>query len=195
MTNWDIKPELVQLLSDITEQPLRSSDIQPLFVFVTALAIVLRGTIVMDKVVAAEEEQRQREMLALFLTPETGIAPMVRRAISGVEQQQSYLNPNALPILLEPFSEAAKLLLLGLGCEISAADGSIDFREKIYLQSIALRLHVDLEHLEVLEAGFSPESTVDPEAVREVRTLLDPQNFSGWDAVLATAADRLRSHL
>ncbi|HIK30990.1 MAG TPA: hypothetical protein IGS17_07955 [Oscillatoriales cyanobacterium M59_W2019_021] len=33
MTHWEIKPELVRLLSDITGQPLRSPQITPLFVF------------------------------------------------------------------------------------------------------------------------------------------------------------------
>lgn len=57
--------------------------------------------------------------------------------ISGVQQHQVYNKFKELLTLTAPLSEPERLLLIGFGYEMSAADGDIDSREKKYLEAVA----------------------------------------------------------
>jgi hypothetical protein len=67
----------------------------------------------------------------------------------------------------------------------------MDSREKAYLQMIASRLGVKTQYLAILEAGFSGQGVVEPEALNEVYSLLDPAKFQTLDPLFANAANSI----
>jgi uncharacterized tellurite resistance protein B-like protein len=187
--------EVVELLSRISGQKLRAQDVTPLVVFLTALISILRGVIIIDKVVAVEEEERLQKTLKAFVNAERDRVQLIQRILKGVAKQQVYFNPGELVTLTALFSESEKLLLIGFGYEMSAADGDFDVREQMYLQSIGNRLGIEPRHMAVLDAVFSKEGNIDPEAFAEVQVLLDPHEFENHNPVFVKAANHLSSLL
>jgi tRNA U34 5-carboxymethylaminomethyl modifying GTPase MnmE/TrmE len=96
-----------------------------------------------------------------------------------------------LLLLTASFSESEKLLLIGLGYEMSAADGGMDAREKKYLENLANRLEIEPQYLNVLESAFSNPASVDKEYLEKVRFLLDPVWFHDLDSVFVKAASQM----
>jgi GTPase Era involved in 16S rRNA processing len=78
---------------------------------------------------------------------------------------------------------------------MSAADGDMDAREKKYLQAIANRLGINPQYLAVLEAGFTHQGTVEPTALGEVQSLLDPARFHELDTMFVRAASDMLAAL
>ncbi|HLO50318.1 MAG TPA: TerB family tellurite resistance protein [Kamptonema sp.] len=187
--------EVVDLLSRISGQRLRPQDISPLVVFVAALISVLRGVIIIDRTVAVEEEERLQKTLKAFVNAERDRIPLIQRILKGVAKQQVYFNPTELVTLTSLFSDSEKLLLIGFGYEMSAADGEFDMREQMYLQSIAHRLGIDPRYTAVLDTIFAKEGNIDREALDEVQILLDPAEFESHNPVFAKAAKHLLSLL
>ena len=135
-----INADTVDLLSRITGHELEEEDLSPLVVFLAALVCVLLGVISVDNQVTQEETQRLLITLRRFI-PETGnVRELVKLMKQGVRLQKTYQNINDLLLLTASFSESEKLLLIGLGYEMSAADGGMDAREKKYLENLANRL-------------------------------------------------------
>ena len=195
MNTWQVNSEVVYLLSKITGQDLNPRSIRPLFIFVAAAIAVLRGVMVMDKVVVAEEEARLLETLDVLLDEDDEVYNLTQLTIRGIDREQLFLDPQALLTLSNPLSVSAKLLLVAFGYEMSAADGSIDFREQMYLHSIASRLQVEMPHLQAIEAGFTQDTPPSPEGVEEVRQLLGDDRFEEIDPILVKAAQYMRSKL
>ena len=187
--------EVVELLSRISGQRLRPQDVSPLVVFLTALISILRGVIIIDKTVAVEEEERLQKTLKAFVNAERDHLHLIQRILKGVAKQQVYFNPSELVTLTALFSDSEKLLLIAFGYEMSAADGDFDLREQMYLQSIGHRLGIDYRHTTVLDAVFAKEGTIDPDALAEVQSLLDPAEFEAHNPVFAKAAKHLASLL
>lgn len=188
MNAWVIDSELVLLLSRILQRPLKASEIEPSLVFITTLVTILRGVIVMDKVVSIEEEERLLETLDSFIGSDLNLKMLSSAVLSGVEQQQTFLDPNAIVTLSEPLNSTTKLLLIGLGYSISAADGKVDFRERMYLQSIASRLQIDRQHLSLLEACFIETETLSPDTLKQTLLLFDPYRLAVFDTAIVQAA-------
>jgi len=187
--------EVVKVLSRISGRPLNQEDLSPLVVFLTALVVVLRGVIVIDRVVAIAEEKQLQNTLNSFLPAEGNLPQLIPLIVAGVEKQQVYLSPVELLVLTSPLSQSQKLLLLALGYQMSAADADIDVREQMYLQSIANRLGIKPQHSTTLSAGLTGHGHVDPKALAEVYTLLDPAHFEHLDPVFVQVASNLRSAL
>ncbi|MDY6936454.1 MAG: TerB family tellurite resistance protein [Cyanobacteriota bacterium] len=195
MNTWQVNSEVVYLLSKITEQDLNPRSIRPVFVFVAAAIAVLRGVMVMDKVITAEEEARLLETLDVLLDEDEEVYRLTQLTIRGIDREQIFLDPQALLTLSDPLSISARLLLLAFGYEMSAADGSIDFREQMYLHSIASRLRVEMPHLQAIEAGFMEQTAPSPESAREVLALLGNDRFEEIDPILVKAAQYMRLRL
>jgi uncharacterized tellurite resistance protein B-like protein len=187
--------EVVELLSRISGQKLRPQDVSPLVVFLTALISILRGVIIIDKTVAVEEEERLQKTLKAFVNADRDRVQLIQRILNGVAKQQVYFNPGELVTLTALFSDSEKLLLIGFGYEMSAADGSFDIREQMYLQSIGHRLGIDSRHIALLDSVFSKEGNIDPTAFAEVQVLLDPSEFEYHNPVFVKAAKHLSSML
>ncbi|MBD1944459.1 dynamin family protein [Coleofasciculus sp. FACHB-712] len=183
-----VSSEAVDLLSRITGQKLRKQDLTPPVIFLAALITVLLGVMLLDGTVTDEEKRRWQQTINRFIPSE--YARQLSQLMSkGVRQNQVYKKLNELLMLTAPFSESERLLLIGFGYEMSAADGDMDAREKKYLEVIANRLEINPQHLAVLEAGFSHQGTVEPAALEEVQSLLDPARFHALDAVFIKAAN------
>lgn len=186
-----ISTEVVELLSRISKQKLREQDITPLVVFLTALISILRGVMIIDRTIAVEEEERLQKTLKAFASGDRDRIELIQRIVKGVSKQQVYFNPTELLTLTGLFSDSEKLLLIGFGYEMSAVDGYIDLREQMYLQSIGNRLGIDSRYIAVIDALFTKEGSIDPEAFGEVQSLLSPAEFESRDPVFAKAAKHL----
>ena len=191
MDTTTITTEVVELLCRISRQKLREQDITPLVVFLTALISIMRGVMVCDRTIAAEEEERLQKTLKAFASGDRERVELIQRLVKGISKQQVYFNPTELLTLTALFSESEKLLLIGSGYEMSAADGYIDLREQMYLQSIANRLGLDSRHIAVLDTLFTKEGTLDSEAFAEVKALIDPSQFESREPVFGKAAKHL----
>ncbi len=186
-----INADTVDLLSRITGHELEEEDLSPPVVFLAALISVLLGVIAVDNQVTQEEIQRLKITLRQFLPPSGNVSELVKLMVKGVRQQNVYKNPNDWSLLTASFSESEKLLLIGLGYEMSAADGSMDAREKKYLEILANHLRLEPQYLNVLESAFSNPASVDKEYLEKVRFLLDPVWFHDLDPVFVKAASQI----
>ncbi len=186
-----INADTVDLLSRITGLKLREKDLSPPVVFLAALVSVLLGVIFVDQQVTQEEVQRLKITLRQFIPPSGNVSELVKLMVKGVRQQKVYQNPNDLSLLTASFSESEKLLLIGLGYEMSAADGDMDAREKKYLEILANHLGLEPQYLQVLESAFSNPASVDKKYLEKVRFLLDPVWFHDLDSVFVKAASQM----
>ncbi len=190
-----ISTEVVDLLSRISRQKLRQEDVTPLVVFLTALISILRGVMIIDRTIALEEEERLQKTLKAFASSDRDRVELIQRIVTGISKQQVYFNPTELLTLTAFFSESEKLLLICFGYEMSAVDGRVDLREQMYLTAIGQRLGLDSRHIAAIDATFSKETTVDPEAFAEVKELLAPLKFESREPVFAASAKHLLSLL
>lgn len=190
-----VSSEAVDLLSRITGQKLRQQDLTPPVIFLAALITVLLGVMLMDGTITDEEKQHWQQTLNRFIPSQGNVRQYTQLMSKGVRQNQLYKKLNDLLTLTAPFSESERLLLIGFGYEMSAADGDMDAREKKYLEAIANRLGINAQYLAVLEAGLSHQGTVDPTALNEVQSLLDPARFHELDSVFVKAASDMLAAL
>lgn len=190
-----ITPQNVELVSRVTGQKLFKEDIDPPIIFLAALVTTLLGVIYADGTVSAEETQRMRTTFAELIPANNGLRQLVMLMVKGVKENQFYKNLPDFLALTACFSESEKLLLISFGYQISAADGTIDKREKEYLKIIAKRLGVDERYLTILEASFSRQAINDTAALGEVYLLLDPAQFQTLDSLFVRAASHIIEHL
>ena len=190
-----VNPQIVDLLSRITGQKLTQRELTPPVIFLANLVSILLGIIFVDGIVAESEKQRLLTTLYRFSTPESGVRKLTHLMIKGVKENQLYKKLNDLVTVSIPLSDSEKLLLIGFGYEMSAADGEMDFREKQYLEIVAKKLGIDKKYLEVLEAGFTNQNIVDSIALNEVRFLLDPSQFQNLDLMFVKAASDMLATL
>ncbi len=190
-----VNPQLVDLLSRITGQKLTQRELTPPIIFLANLVTILLGVILVDGIVAEEEKQRLLTTLYRFSTPESGVRQLTHLMIKGIKENQIYKKVNDLLTVSIPLSDSEKLLLIGFGYEMSAADGEMDFREKQYLEIVAKKLGINQKHLAVLEAKFNNQNIVDSIALDEVRFLLDPSQFQNLDLMFVKAASDMLATL
>ncbi len=186
-----VDSKAVDLLSHITGQKLSQRDLTPPVIFLTALVTVLLGVIFADKQVTSEEKQRLQATLNKFIPPTGNVRQLTQLMVKGVRENLDYTKPSQLLRLSTPLSKSERLLLICFGYEMSAADGEMDASERRYLELIADRLNINPQHLAVLEAVFSHQETVDPAALEEVQSLLDPSRFHELDTVFVKAASNI----
>ena len=190
-----ISPKTVELVSRLTGQRLRQEDISPPVLFLGGLVTVLLGVIYADGTVGAEETQRLRATLTELIPANNSLRQLVMAMVKGVRDQQVYKKLTEFLALTSCFSEEEKLLLISFGYQMSAADGTIEEREKQYLKIIANRLGIDARFLTVLEASFSNQAISDTAALAEVHSLLDPAQFQSLDSLFVRAASHIIEHL
>ena len=186
-----ITPKAVELLSRIIGERLDTQNVTSPLPFLTALITILLGVMFADQAVTEEEKQRWQKTLNRFIPAEGNLRQLAKLLSKGVREQKVYANSQEVLTLLQPFSESKKLLIIGFGYEMSAADGSIDESEKKYLQRVAALMELKPSHVEVLEAGFTKQPIADLGALAEVRSLLDPARFHELDTLFVEAANDL----
>lgn len=186
-----INSETLELLSRITGQELRQEDLSPSIIFLSALITVLQGVMLQDGHITEEEKQQWQKTVNRFIPPNSNIRSLVQLISKGIRNNRIYTSSKDLLALTTPLSEPERLLLIGLGYEMSATDGSIATSEKRYLEVIATKLQIQAKYLSVLEAGFTHASNVDITALRELESLIDPVKFYDLDAFLVKAAGEI----
>ncbi|MBD1996973.1 TerB family tellurite resistance protein [Leptolyngbya sp. FACHB-541] len=190
-----VDPEAITLLSQVTGRDLKQQDLSPTLLFLAALVTVMLGVIVIDRKIDSAEQQRLQVLLESFVTPDHSLYPLIQEMIHGIERQQVYLNPQQVLNLATPLSEPERLLLIALGYEMAASDGEVDARETMYLRAIAHRLDVHVRHITALENGFSHQEISDPEALIQIRALLNPSFFKTVELGLSQVANNLLAAL
>lgn len=188
LVNPEVTSESAVLLSEITGQEIDPDQLTPVILFLGSLVTILSGVIAIDQTVDQAEKQLLHTIVDSLVDPDSELYPLMQQAIAGVEEQQIYLDPQKWMVLTSSFALPEQLMLIGLGYEMAAADGTIDFREKMYLQAIAQRLDVPLEYLNVLEYGFMHQNMPEQTALCEVQALLDPERFASCDEIFADIA-------
>lgn len=190
-----VDSKAVELLSRTTGKKLDARDVTLPVLFLTALVTIFLGVMLADQKVTEEEKQRWQKTLNRLIPAEGNVRQLAQLLSKGVREQKIYANSDQILTLLKTFSDSEKLLLIGFGFEMSAADGSITESEKKYLRQIATLAELKPDYLEVLEAGFTQQSVPDLAVLEEVRSLLDPARFHELDTLFVKAASDLLSTL
>jgi uncharacterized tellurite resistance protein B-like protein len=167
---------------------LSQRDITPQVLFLASLVTLLLGVMLVDGTVSEEEKQRLQKILSRFSQSNSDIQKLTNLMIKGVKENQTYKKIQDLLKLTSPLSESEKILLIGFGYEMSAADGEIDLREKQYLEIVAKNLGVKSQHLPIFEIAFTQEGNIEANALNEVHFLLDSSRFKELDTVFVKAA-------
>ena len=183
-----VSNEAVDLLSCITGEKLSKKDVTPPVIFLASLVTVLLGVIFIDGKVAEEEKKTLLTTLYRFSTTDSDVRRLSHLMIKGVKENQLYRKSKDLLMLAASLTESQRLLLIGFGYEMSAADGEMDSREKKYLEILAKRLNINSQHLTVFEAAFTHQENLDLTALEEVRFLLEPVRFQDLDTVFVKVA-------
>lgn len=186
-----ISSETIELLSRLTGQKLTPQELTPPVIFLANLVTVLLGVIFADTEVTTEEKQRFQTTLNQFIPPANNIRQLAQSMIRGIRDNPGLRKPSALLQLAAPLSKSEKLLLLGLGYEMSAADGTVEPREARYLEIVAECLGLDPRHLEVFHQVFSHQNLTNKTALEEVKFLLDAARFQNLDPIFVKAASDL----
>ncbi len=183
-----VSKEVVDLLSRITGKNLSHRDVTAPVIFLASLVTVLLGVIFIDGKVAEEEKKTLLATLYRFSTTDSEVRKLTHLTIKGVKENQLYRKSNDLLTLTASLTESQRLLLIGFGYEMSAADGEMDSREKNYLEMLGKRLNINPQHLAVFEAAFTHQENLDLAILEEVRFLLEPVRFQELDTVFVKAA-------
>jgi uncharacterized tellurite resistance protein B-like protein len=195
MISETVNPKVVEMLSRISGKKLDARDVTPPVLFLAVLITVLLGVMFADQRVTEEEKQRWQKTLNRFIPAEGTVRQLAQLFSKGIREQKVYTNLAKTLTLLKAFSESGRLLLIGFGYEMSAADGSIDESEKKYLHQIASLAGLNPSYLNVLEAGLTQQSVPDLAVLEEVRSLLDPARFHELDTLFVKATSDLLSML
>ncbi|MBD2076980.1 dynamin family protein [Phormidium sp. FACHB-592] len=190
-----VDPKAIELLSRITGKKLEAREVTPPVLFLSALITVLLGVMFADQRVTEEEKQRWQKTLTRFMPAEGQVRQLTQLLSKGIREQKVYAHAEQTLTLLSSFSESERLLLIGFGYEMSAADGAIDEAEKQYLRQVALLMGLKPGYVEVLEAGFTQQAVQDLAALAAVKSLLDPARFHELETLFVKAASELRSIL
>jgi len=190
-----ISSQTVELVSLLTGQKIRKEDITPPILFLTGLVTVLVGVSYADGMVSAEEKQRLAATLRELIPADNSLRQLAMPVANNVQKHKIYSKLPMLLALTACFSEEEKLLLISFGYQMSAADGTMDDREKQYLTIIANKLGIDGRYLTVLEASFSSQAIADTAALAEVHRLLDSAQFQSLDSMFVRAASHIIGHL
>jgi uncharacterized tellurite resistance protein B-like protein len=190
-----VSSEAINLLSEITGQKFSEQELKPPVIFLAALVTVLLGVIHADGKATDAEVRRLLTTLNRFVSPDSDVRRLAHVMIKGVRENKLYTKSNELQTLTAPLSEPERLLLTSFGYEMSAVDGEIDACEKKYLQIIGSCLGIDSRYLSVLEASFNSQGIVEPEALDEVYSLLEPNQFQSLDPLFVNAAKSILEDL
>ena len=195
MQRVPIDPEAIELLSQIAQGQLDRERITEADIFLACLVWVLLGTLFVDGKIESRETQLLQAVLDRLIEPDSDRDRFIQAILKGIHQKKLARRLEDLPVLSASLSVAEKLLIVGFGCQMSSADGTIHLKERQYLGAIASHLQVNYTYLRVLEAKFGASEEIDDRAFREVCDLLDPDRFPSPHSVFVKAARYLRELL
>lgn len=168
-----IENQIFNFLSKITDKNITQRDINSSLIFVANLIIILLGVMFADGIVTDKEKQKLVEILDRFNIPGSNTHRFKYLIIKGAKKYQLYIKFNELIAITSFLSESEKLLLIGLGYEMSTINGRLGWHEQRYLEKFAHFLAVRPEHFAVLKAAFHPQENFDIAVFNEVSNLLN----------------------
>jgi len=196
MATSRVTSETVELLKKISGVRLSQRDITPLIIFLASLIVILRGVADADGMATEQEKQCWEKILQRFIkSPMTILNLIMRYVSSGIKLHQIYADSPEFLTLTDILSNSEKLILISLAYEMSFVDNDINLHEKNYIETVGYWLGIDPQHLAILEAGFTHEINVDPDALEEVKNLLAPNRFYALDTELIEAANHILDSL
>ncbi|NJL00343.1 MAG: TerB family tellurite resistance protein [Spirulinaceae cyanobacterium RM2_2_10] len=175
MDTTQIDYALISLLSRITRQTLSPRDAKPSVVFLTALLSLLIGVAMADGTVEATEKAKLKKLLGRLLPQGSPMKELARSIAKGIQREQVYQKSDDFQALIAPLSASERLLLLALGYEMAAVDGSANWVEISYLSLVGGWLRIGNPQQSVLAAVFAGQSEADSALKVQVEYLLRPE--------------------
>lgn len=191
MNTTAIDSKAAALLSRILGKSLTEQEITPSLVFLSTLVALLTGTMMADNSASEVEKQLWQKTIKRFISEDKNIQEVVKLLFQGIREQKVHQNFELLKILVASLSPSEKLLLLGFGYEMSAADECISTEEIGYLDQAATCLDISKNHQEILKSAITGKSISKTSELEEVINLLDPVRFYELDNILVSAAEDL----
>jgi len=180
---------IADILTELLNQPVQPQQINPVVVYLTALAAVLLGVAHADNQLTDTERERLKQNLAQFIPKDSALDFAIGSLLQGVRTSKIYGKPAVIATLMSLFTESEQLLLVGLGYELAIADQDLNPKERKYLHLIAQQFGLQPEWLAALESGLLHQQILP--GLDEVCYLLDPARFQGLDPVFAKAANQV----
>ena len=191
-TNSDTK--LTEMLQLVLGEPIQPDDIDDSICFLTAIVLLLIGTIYVDGEVDEDEKRHFYTVLRRFF-PKERFGELTQKIVQGISAHKLFRQAKAFQLCTNSFSTPERLLLMSFGYQISISDGSMHVKEQQYLQRIGQLLKLETRYLNILEQGFAGLPIKDYGSLREVRNWLDPVRFQAFDTVFVEAANFMEEHL
>ncbi|TAF50748.1 MAG: hypothetical protein EAZ61_12040 [Oscillatoriales cyanobacterium] len=185
---------LTEMLQLVLGEPIQPDDIDDSICFLTAIVLLMIGTIHVDGEVEEEEKQHFYTVLRQFF-PKERFGELTQKIVRGISANKLFRQATAFQLCTDSFSTPERLLLMSFGYQISTSDGSMHVKEQQYLQKIGQLLKLETRYLNILERGFSGLPIDDRTSLQEVRNWLDPVRFQTFDTVFVEAASFMEEHL
>lgn len=173
-----VNGEVVELLSHLTRKNLTQGDITPPVVFWAALIMMSMGVMFADGIVEESERLLLDKTLEALVTPDRNVGQLMRRLVSGLEENPVYQNPQQWLQLTDSLNRSERTLLLSLGYDMAGVDGELHPLEEEYLRLTADSLGVDPRLTAVMSARVRGQEIPDRAAVDELESLLKPEEFT-----------------
>ncbi len=178
-----------EILTQITGQQVLDRHLSPQIMFLSAMTTVLVGVAYADGQLAEREKIYLQKVLKQFVPTESSLGKMISLMLKGVRKHKIYTRLDAITTLTSSLSISEKLIILGFGHRLAIADGHAEAQERQYLDTVANSIGVPNQQAKTLFSCLDGrQSEVNPEAVKELRWLLDPQRFQNIDPAIVRAA-------
>lgn len=164
--------------------------------FIAAMTTILAGVAYADGRLEDTERKYVQQLLSQFASPESSLGETIRFMIKGICQHKMYAQPDSIKYLSQELCDAEKLVILCFGCKLASVDGHVELQEKRYLCKVAADMFLPAQYVATVFLLFEGNYTeANPDALKEVRCLLDPQRFRSIDPAIVKTASFLRSKL
>ncbi len=183
-----ISKDTLALLSGVTRLGLVRDDLTPQFIFFVTLVIAAKGAMLADGSISPDEEKYLLHIFDIVPAADNKLRTLVSNLIANLTPDtifQHYEVWDELPYLL---SNSERLVILSLCFEIAYTDGTIETRERDYLNFVAQSLAIDHEMVALIEGSVTGKTVISFENVPDLRALLHPDNFKDLGIRLASPA-------
>lgn len=143
-----------------------------------------------DREFATAEKQQLKTTLNQLIPASGNLRSFTQFLITGIRKQKTYKKSQAWKVLNASLAQPEKLLLIGLGFKMSAADGQMDVGEQKYLQKIAQLFGISPQHIECFINFFS-NGDCKENVLKEIKIYLEPSQLLHLSPVCAQAASNL----
>ncbi len=171
--------EALNLLSRLSGRSLSSEAVDdPPVLFLSALMSATLSVIYADGTVAEAEKELLDKMLDTLLPVRTETRDLLDAILEGFIEDPVYKTLSEWLPLARALNPREQLLLLSLGYEMAATDGSVDPREREHLSELARALAIEPQQETAIASIAENNARPDAESMQELRDLLEPKTFA-----------------